>query len=88
MEEALKPTDYYEGFIILGQLNVLPTDFSKKIASMAGFRHVLVHEYVAIDWDEVHRNLQRLSDFHRFGQLVGDWMKGKRLDGKKLNNKV
>jgi uncharacterized protein YutE (UPF0331/DUF86 family) len=77
MEEAIKPTDYYEGFIILGQLNVLPIGFSKKIASMAGFRNVLVHEYVTINWDEVYRNLQRMPVLYKFAELVRAWMKGK-----------
>lgn len=77
IEEAIKPTDYYEGFIILGQLKVLPIDFSKKIASMAGFRNVLVHEYVGIDWDEVYRNLQSLPDLYRFAEFVRAWMKRK-----------
>jgi uncharacterized protein YutE (UPF0331/DUF86 family) len=75
IEEAVKPTDYYEGFIILGQLKVLPINFSKKIASMAGFRNILVHEYIGIDWDEVYRNLQRLPDIYRFAEFVRDWMK-------------
>lgn len=77
IEEAVKPTDYYEGFIILGQLKVLPIDFSKKIASMAGFRNILVHEYIGIDWDEVYRNLQSLSDLNKFAEFVRSWMKKK-----------
>jgi uncharacterized protein YutE (UPF0331/DUF86 family) len=70
IEEAVKPTDYYEGFIIFGQLNVLPIDFSKKIDSLAGFRSILVHEYIGIDWDEVYRNLQGLSDLKEFAEYV------------------
>ena len=89
IEEAIKPADYYEGFIILGQLHILPTDFSKEMASMAGFRNILVHEYVGIDWDEVYRNLQRLPGLYRFSELVREWMKGKgRKRRKKLKNKV
>jgi len=77
IEEAVKPTDYYEGFIILGQMKVLPIDFSKKIASMAGFRNILVHEYIGLDWDEVYRNLQSLSDLYKFAEFVRGWMKRK-----------
>lgn len=77
IEEAVKPTDYYEGFIILGQMKVLPIDFSKKIASMAGFRNILVHEYIGLDWDEVYRNLQSLSNLHKFAEFVRGWMKKK-----------
>ena len=87
IEEAVKPTDYYEGFIILGQLKVLPIEFSKKIASMAGFRNILVHEYVGIDWDEVYRNLQSLSDLNKFAEFVRSWMKAPRKR-RKLKIKV
>ena len=77
IEEAVKPTDYYEGFIILGQLKVLPMDFSKRIAAMAGFRNILVHEYVGLDWDEVYRNLQNMSDLYEFAEFVRGWMRRK-----------
>jgi uncharacterized protein YutE (UPF0331/DUF86 family) len=87
IEEAVKPTDYYEGFIILGQLKVLPIDFSKKIASLAGFRNILVHNYIGIDWDEVYRNLQGLSDLNKFAQFVRDWMKRK-VPGKGRKSKT
>jgi uncharacterized protein YutE (UPF0331/DUF86 family) len=87
IEEAVKPTDYYEGFIILGQMKVLPIDFSKKIATMAGFRNILVHEYVGIDWDEVYRNLQSLSDLYEFAEFVRGWMKRK-VPGKGRKSKI
>jgi uncharacterized protein YutE (UPF0331/DUF86 family) len=48
----------------------LPIDFSKKIDSLAGFRSILVHEYIGIDWDEVYRNLQGLSDLKEFAEYV------------------
>lgn len=88
IEEAVKPTDCYEGFIILGQLKVLPIDLSKKIASLAGFRNILVHNYIGIDWDEVYRNLQGLSDLNKFAQFVRDWMKKKALGKVKKARKL
>lgn len=87
IEEALKPTDYYEGFIILGQMKVLPIDFSKKIASMAGFRNILVHEYIGLDWNEVYRNLQSLSNLYKFAEFVRGWMKRK-VPGKGRKSKI
>ena len=77
IEEATKPTDHYEGFVILGQLKILPADFSKRIASMAGFRNILVHEYIGIDWNEVYQNLKRLPDLGKFADFVRTWMKEK-----------
>lgn len=43
IEEARKPADYYESFLILGELGVLPVEFAHNLAPLAGFRNVLVH---------------------------------------------
>jgi uncharacterized protein YutE (UPF0331/DUF86 family) len=61
-EGARKPIDYHEAFLILGELSILPSEFAKKLAPLAGFRNILVHEYLGIDWDHVYRNLQNLDD--------------------------
>ncbi len=75
MEDAQKPRDYYEVFLILGNINVLPPVFAKKIAPIAGFRNVLVHEYVGLDWNLVYDYLQRLEDFYQFENYVKKWIK-------------
>jgi uncharacterized protein YutE (UPF0331/DUF86 family) len=64
IEDAEKPKDYYEIFLILGNLQVLPSEFAKQIAPLAGFRNILVYDYGSIDWDLVHDHLQRLGDFY------------------------
>ncbi len=74
LEQAEKPHDYYEAILRLGQLGVLPHDFARKLAPLAGFRNVLVHEYVGIDWGEVYTNLQQLDNLKRFGELVRYWL--------------
>jgi uncharacterized protein YutE (UPF0331/DUF86 family) len=74
IEEALKPTDYYESFVRLGEIHVLPIEFAQRFASIAGFRNILVHEYLAIDWSEVYANLQNLQDLYTFAELVRQWL--------------
>jgi uncharacterized protein YutE (UPF0331/DUF86 family) len=74
LEEALKPADYYEGFVRLGEIGVLPIKFARRFASIAGLRNVLVHEYLAIDWDEVYAHLQNLGDLHAFAASIRQWM--------------
>lgn len=49
MENAQKPTDYYEAITTLGELGILPFEFSQKFAPIAGFRNILVHEYLQVD---------------------------------------
>src|SRR5581483_10722054 len=39
------PRDYYESFTLLAKLRVLPAAFASRIASSAGVRNRLVHEY-------------------------------------------
>ncbi len=74
LERAEKPRDYYEAILRLGELGVLPPDFARRLSPLAGFRNILVHEYTAIDWDEVYRNLQNLDDLVRFSELIRRWL--------------
>lgn len=43
------PLDYTETFLKLGEIGVLPIDFTNKIAKSAGFRNAIVHGYNRID---------------------------------------
>jgi uncharacterized protein YutE (UPF0331/DUF86 family) len=75
LERAQKPGDYHQAILRMADLGVLPGDFARQLASIAGFRNVLVHEYVDVDWDEVYENLQSLDDLARFGELVRHWLR-------------
>jgi uncharacterized protein YutE (UPF0331/DUF86 family) len=46
----------------MGELGVVPLNFAGQLAPLAGFRKILIHEYLEVDWDEVYRNLQRLEE--------------------------
>lgn len=72
---ALKPRDYCEAILRLGELGVLPPEFAAHLAPLAGFRNILVHEYLAVDWHEVYRNLQQIDDLARFADLVRQWLR-------------
>jgi uncharacterized protein YutE (UPF0331/DUF86 family) len=74
LEKAKKPQDYYEAFIRLGELNVLPEEFARNFAPIAGFRNILVHEYLSVNWDEVYKNLQEIDELARFAELVRKWV--------------
>jgi len=71
-----KPRDYYESILRLGELGVLPADFAERLAPIAGFRNILVHEYLTVNWDEVYGNLQRLDDLYQFAEYVRNWLRG------------
>ena len=74
IEGARKPIDYYDAISRMGELGVLQADFARQLAPVAGFRNVLVHEYVAVDWHEVYDALHRLEDFERFAGSVRRWL--------------
>jgi uncharacterized protein YutE (UPF0331/DUF86 family) len=69
-----KPADYYEAFLIMGELGVLPADFARRLAPLAGFRNILTHEYLGIDWDHVYKNLQNLNELVTFSQYIRHWL--------------
>jgi uncharacterized protein YutE (UPF0331/DUF86 family) len=74
LEQAQKPSDYYEAIMSMGELGVLPPDFARNLAPIAGFRNILIHEYLSVDWDYVYRYLQNLGDLERFADLIREWL--------------
>ncbi len=73
LENARKPANYYEAFLIMGEIGVLPADFARRIAPIAGLRNILTHEYLGIDWDHVYRNLENIDDLATFAGYVRQW---------------
>jgi uncharacterized protein YutE (UPF0331/DUF86 family) len=52
------PRDYYESFLKMGILGMIPVDLARRIASCAGLRNRIVHEYDEIDPIRIHEGLQ------------------------------
>jgi uncharacterized protein YutE (UPF0331/DUF86 family) len=77
LEGAQKPADYRAAFTGVGALGVLPMDFARRLAPLAGFRNILAHEYLTINWDEVYHNLQQLDDLEQFAKLIRHWLREK-----------
>ncbi len=74
LEDLEKPRDYYEAILRLGEVDILPIEFAKKFAPIAGFRNVLVHEYLGIDWNEVYGWLQNLGELYHFAEAITKWL--------------
>lgn len=52
---------------ILGEQGILDQKFAKSFSKAAGFRNILIHEYVMIDYKQLLANLKNnLTDFERF----------------------
>lgn len=65
------PPDSKSLFDLLARQKVISKKLSVKLAAMAGFRNILVHEYVEIDRHRVYRALTTdLRDFESFIRAV------------------
>lgn len=68
--------DYTTLIDVLGKYEIIPKDFAKRIRGMAGFRNILVHEYLEVDVSEVYRCLQSgLDDFLDFVKYIKQYLK-------------
>jgi uncharacterized protein YutE (UPF0331/DUF86 family) len=52
------PKDYYESFIKLGALGVLPSELARALAASTGLRNRIAHEYDELDHAKVHDGLR------------------------------
>jgi uncharacterized protein YutE (UPF0331/DUF86 family) len=65
------PSDNKGLFAVLVRRKVISPSLAKKLVAMAGFRNILVHEYLEIDRRRIYRSLGAdLKDFERFVKAV------------------
>jgi uncharacterized protein YutE (UPF0331/DUF86 family) len=74
---AQKRETYRDAILAMGELGIIPCDLALRLAPVAGFRNVLVHDYVAIDWDQVYENLNHLGDLIAFGDQIRHWLQAR-----------
>ena len=69
--EFSKPETYQEIIITLGKESILPMNFAEKISKMAGFKNILIHNYLEIDRSLVYNYLQEnIQDFNEFIKYI------------------
>ena len=69
------PKTARETFEILGEENVLEKDFANRFAPMTGFRNILVHDYLDIDYEQVADKINnRLVDFNTFAKQIAKYL--------------
>lgn len=75
-EETLEsPEELKDIFAVLGSSNILPQAFASRLEPMAGFRNILVHDYLRIDHAKVYAALTRgLDDLLEFARYVQAWL--------------
>ena len=69
--KGLDVPDYASAIDELGRLGVLDHGFTRGFRNVAGFRNVLVHGYLEVDFDLLHTLLnERLGDFESFASSI------------------
>ncbi len=82
--ESHSPTDLYNSFLDMGKMGYLDKNFSVKLASSAGLRNRLTHEYDEIDEKKVYQAMKAsLKDVPKY-LLQIDKLLGKKSKQKKL----
>ncbi|MBU4343205.1 MAG: DUF86 domain-containing protein [Candidatus Omnitrophica bacterium] len=73
-----KPEEAREVINILGENKIIPDDFAKRFAPVAGFRNILVHEYADVDLNKVYNHLQNdLQDFDFYAKCIAKYIKSR-----------
>ena len=65
---------YREIPVRLVAVGVIRAETGQRLAGLAGFRNVLVHDYAEVDLEKVQSVLTRLSDFEAFAADVLAWL--------------
>lgn len=69
------PDDYYESFIKVGELNIIPVDLAQKLAPSAGLRNRLVHEYDRLEHSLVLKAVNMAEElFPQYIKAVNDYI--------------
>lgn len=74
-EERSARISYRDTFLMLGDLGVYPMEFAESIASSAGLRNILVHDYNDVDHRIVHGSIRTcLEDYRRYIEYVSGFL--------------
>ncbi len=70
------PDDEGNIFAALAEAGIISKELAHRMRGMVNFRNILVHEYLEIDHEIVHRTLtQRLDDCDDFAQAIVSFLK-------------
>jgi uncharacterized protein YutE (UPF0331/DUF86 family) len=74
-----KPSDRQEIIDILEEGKIIPSLLATRLSGIAGFRNLLIHEYVKIDREKVYQILKnRIPDITAFAKGITHFLKKKK----------
>jgi uncharacterized protein YutE (UPF0331/DUF86 family) len=72
---SVRVQDYRQAIESLGKVGVLPLQFAERLAPLASFRNVLVHDYLVVDPAKVYDTLtQGRADLREFGRRIAAYL--------------
>jgi len=78
MEEDRPSDTYYSSFARLGELEIIPEELARRLASTTGLRNRLVHRYEDVEHKIVYHSAVRLlKDYRRYFKLIGKYLDAK-----------
>ena len=70
-EGSSVPASYREVLLTLADHNVLDRALALRLASAAGLRNLIAHQYAVLDWERIHTvAAQGLDDLIRFCEII------------------
>jgi len=73
------PESYGDIFIKLGEAGIIDEKTSLTMSKIAGFRNILVHDYLKVNYEIVYDNLQNLDAFINFAKQINHFLTSDRL---------
>jgi uncharacterized protein YutE (UPF0331/DUF86 family) len=72
------PDDFQSTFLVLGENNILPEDFAKRLAPLVGLRNRLVRRYEEIDLGLLLNTVQKeKGDFKKYIKFIREYIEKK-----------
>jgi len=66
-----KPTTQSDDFYILNEQEIIPAELAEKLVQMTGFRNIIAHDYLKVDYGKVCDILQNgLRDIENFIKII------------------
>jgi len=69
------PVGYADSFTVLLEEGIIPSKLAERMKMVAGFRNILVHDYLEIDDRIVYKSLNNLNDFKEFTKHIYDLLR-------------
>ena len=75
--DKMPPQTYYNSFLELSQLGIIPPGLMPRLASATGLRNRLVHRYESLDNEAAYYSLQPLArNYREYGDLIEAFLEG------------